>query len=143
DRAWALVRAQQSLARSYPEGLRDKILKLSGKYLEEGDRRAEPLLHLVREAAAKETRERLEARALELRKKKQYDKALIYLRLLNRDPATGLPLRFELAACALKCSAKDLAAEARAADPALSQFANLLNHHGPELLPLLTKTKWL
>ncbi len=143
ERAWALVRAQQALVKSYPGELREKILKLGCKYLEEGDRRAEPMLHLVRDAGAREVRDRLEARALELRKKKQYDKALIYLKLLNRDPATGLPIRFELACCALKCSAKDVAAEARATDPALEHFAGLLHHHAADVFPLLQKAKWL
>jgi HEAT repeat protein len=143
EQAWALVRLQQSLAKSYPNELRDKVLKQAFRYMEEGDRRAEPLLHQVRESNAAKFRERLEARALELRKKKQYDKALHFLRTLNRDPATGLPLRFEFASCALKCSAKDVAAEARAADAALGQFAGLLHHHGDEVLPLLKKSKWL
>jgi len=143
DRAWALVRIQQPLANSYAADQRLKLLKLGCKYLEENDRRADALLNLVRQADPAELRDRLEARAIELRKKKKFEMALIYLRLLNRDPATGLPLRFEYASCALKCSAKDLAGEARSADPAIGQFANLLHHHGAEVLPLVQKTKWL
>jgi HEAT repeat protein len=143
DRTWSLGRIQQTFVKSYPRDLRSKLLKAGCKYLEEGDRRADAVLNLVRQADAVELRDHLESRALELRKKKKYDAALAYLRLLNRDPATGLPLRFEFAGCALKCSAKDLAGEARAADSALSQFGNLLHHHGHELLPLLQKAKWL
>jgi hypothetical protein len=143
DRAWALARMQQGFAASYPKDLREKVVKQAFKYIEEGDRRADPLLHLARQADPKEQRDRLDARAVELRKKKQYDKALAYLRVLNRDPATGFPVRYEQAACALKCSTKDLAAEARAADHVLSQFGNLLHHHADELVPTVQKTKWL
>ena len=54
-----------------------------------------------------------------------------------------MPIRLELAACGLKTSAKDLAADARAADPALQQFAHLAQQDDGQLSAELGKMKWL
>src|SRR5439155_599110 len=89
-------------------------------------------------------RDRVEERAIALRKKKNYETAILYLRLLTRDPACGMPVRFELAGCELKRSGKELSAESRAADPALQQFANLLQHYEEgELFDRVEKARWL
>jgi hypothetical protein len=143
DEAWALARTQFPSAKDYPAGLRTKIFNQASAYLEAGDRRADALLTLLREADARGLRDRLEERALALRKKKDYEKALIYLRLLTRDPACGDPLRFEQAACALKLSGHDLAAESRAADPSLQQFAGLVHRNGADAAAWVEKAKWL
>src|SRR5262249_39909253 len=105
--------------------------------------RSDALLYLLRACGAAELRDRLEERALALRKKKQYDRALLYLRLLTRDPACGAALRLETAGCALKLSAHDLGAEARAADPCVQQFAGLIHHHEAETLDFVRAAKWL
>ncbi len=143
DRAWTLARAQAPLAGAYAPALRDQIFDLACTYLEAGDRRADPLLFLLREIDGRALRDRLEERALKLRQKKQYAAALIYLRLLARDPACGDPVRFELAACGLKVSPHDLDAEARAADPCLEQFAGLLSRQAGQVMEWLDKAKWL
>jgi hypothetical protein len=143
DRAWTLARAQAGFVKDYPSSWRQTLLAQAGKHLEAGDRRAEPLLFLLREADPADLRDRLEERALALRKKKDYAKALVYLRLLGRDPAAGFPVRWELAACGLKESGQDLAAEARAADPALQQLAGLCQSYEEELVKELQKAKWL
>ena len=101
------------------------------------------MLFVLREAAPEDLAERLEARGLDLRKKKKYPEAVNYLRLLARDPACAPALRMELAACGLKVSTRDLAAEARAADPALQQFTRLLHGYEAETLAFLKKAKWL
>jgi hypothetical protein len=72
-----------------------------------------------------------------------YTKAIIYLRLLTRDPGCGETIRFEQAACSLKVSPKDLAADARNTDPSLHQFTGLLHRHETEPLKLVEKAKWL
>jgi HEAT repeat protein len=143
DHAWTLARAQAPLAGAYAPALQDQIFDLACTYLEAGDRRADPLLFLLREVDSRALRDRLEERALKLRQKKQYPAALIYLRLLAHDPACGDPVRFELAACGLKVSPHDLNAEARAADPVLEQFAGLLNRQGEQLMEWVEKAKWL
>src|SRR5262249_11930976 len=125
ERAWQLARAQAPFTKGYPAAWRDKVYARAGKHLEAGDRLGDPLLFLLREADPADLRDRLEATALALRKKKAYDKALLYLRLLARDPALGFDTRFELACCALKVSAHDLAPEARAAASSLQQFVHL------------------
>jgi HEAT repeat protein len=143
DRAWILARAQAPFVKDYPSAWRQTLFAQAGKHLEASDRRAEALFFLLREADPADLRDRLEERALALRKKKDYAKALLYLRLLGRDPAAGFSVRWELAACGLKASGHDLAAEARAADPSLQQFASLCQNHEEELLQELPRAKWL
>jgi hypothetical protein len=143
EQTWTLARAQAPLARNYDAALRKKIFDQACVHLEAGDRRADPLLFLLREVDAKDVHERLEERALARRKKKNYATALIYLRLLSRDPACGEPIRFELAACGLKVSEHALEADARAADPCLEQFAALLHRHEIDLAEWIAKAKWL
>jgi HEAT repeat protein len=143
DRAWQLARAQAPFARSYSAELRQEIFTRACAHLEDNDRHADALLFLLREADPTELRDRLEERAVALRKKKAYDKALLYLRLLARDPAMGFPTRLELALCGLKLSGRDLAAEARANDPCLQQFSHLAAQDEGDLFGQLEKTKWL
>jgi hypothetical protein len=141
DRGWLLAQAQAPFVRDYPPRWRESVFKRAGVLLEAGDRRADALLFVLREADAVELRDSLEKRALALRKKKDYATALIYLRLLARDPACAASIRLELAACGLKVSARDRAAEA--ADPCLEQFARLVHSHEAEVLDFLKQTKWL
>lgn len=143
DEAWNLARAQAPFVGQYPPALRSEIFTQAAAYLEAGDRRAEALLYLLREADARELRDRLEERALALRKKKQYATSLAYLRLLTRDPACGEAIRFEAAACALKISSHDLGVDSRAADPCLGQFAGLLHRHETPPIAYVEKAKWL
>ena len=53
------------------------------------------------------------------------------------------PNRLEMAACGLKASGRDLAAEARASDPCLQQFSHLCQQDEEELFKQLEKIKWL
>lgn len=143
DAAWELARAQAPFAAQYAPGLRKELFAEACRHVEAGDRRADALLFLLREADARALRDQLEEKAQAHRKKKAYDKALVYLRLLMRDPACAEAIRFEAAACGLKCSDHNLAADARAADPCLQQFARLV--HNPETPPAqrLEQAKWL
>jgi hypothetical protein len=143
DRAWQLARALAPLARGYPAQWREEVFGRAGKFLEAGDRRADALLFLLRETDPADLRDRLEAAALARRKKKAYPAALLYLRLLARDPALGFATRLELAACGLKVSGHDLAPEARAADPCLQQFSHLAQQDDAELFAQVEKIKWL
>lgn len=143
DAAWSLTRAQLALAKEYSAAARQKILAHASRYLEANDRRADALLTLLREADPRSLRDSLEERALALRKKKNYSLALVYLRLLTRDPACGEAIRFEQAGCSLKLSPKDLAADSRATDPAVQQFAGLIHRHETDPIESLTKAKWL
>jgi HEAT repeat protein len=143
DRTWVLARAQAPFARTYPAEWREKVFAQACKYLEANDRRADALLFLLREAEAAELRQRLEERAVHWRKKKDYETALLYLRLLIRDPSSGFPIRLELACCGLKVSSHDLSPEARAGDPCLQQFATLCQGYEAELSAELEKIKWL
>jgi HEAT repeat protein len=143
DAAWLLARTLASTAAELTPDLRRRLLNEAGARIEAGDRRADALLFLLREADAHALRDDLEERALALRKKKDYATALHYFRLLTRDPSCGPGVRFEAAGCALKLSSHDLALDARAADPALQQFAALLHSYPEELGKMLDKAKWL
>jgi hypothetical protein len=143
DAAWLLARTLAASAAELSPDLRRRVLDEVQDRIEAGDRRADALLFLLREGGADKLRDDLEARAVALRKKKDYAAALNYLRLLTRDPACGPAVRFEAAACALKLSAHDLALDARAADPSLQQVAGLLHSHPEELGKMLDKAKWL
>ena len=143
DQAWVLARAQAPFAKAFPPDWREQLFTKTAAALEEADRRADAWLFLLRTADATQTRDRLENRALALRKKKDYARALIYLRTLARDPACGLSIRLELAACGLKISRQDLSAEARANDPALEHFARLIHAQPAELSAYVQKAAWL
>jgi hypothetical protein len=143
EEAWTLARAQTAFVHAYPDRLRARLFSQACALLEAEDRRADALLFLLQVADAAALREQLEARALALRKKKTYATALIYLRLLAREPACGENLRFEMAACALKVSEHDFAIEARMADPCLQQFARLVHSHDVDPAGRLKPAKWL
>jgi HEAT repeats len=143
DQAWALARVQAPFVRDYSAAQMTGLFKQACNYLESGDRRADALLFLLREADHRRLRDQLEERALAYRKKKDYSKALVYLRLLTRDPACGEAIRFEQAAGSLKVSPKDLALDARSTDPSLHQFAGLLHRHETDPIKLVGKAKWL
>jgi hypothetical protein len=143
DQAWTLARGQAPFADQHQPALRTKLFSQAGRYLEAGDRRADALLFLLREIDAKALRDQLEERGLALRKKKDYEKALSYLRLLGRDPASAESVRFEMAACALTLSEHDLAVESRSADPALQQFARLVHSHDVDPAVRVKQAKWL
>ncbi|MFL5241672.1 MAG: HEAT repeat domain-containing protein [Gemmataceae bacterium] len=143
DDAWQLARAQASFASEFDADLRQRVFKQACAYFEEGDRRAEPLLHVLRAADAHQVNEQIADYALTLRKKKKYELAQRFLRLLARDPACGPAVRLELAGCNLKLSSKDLHAEARATDPCLDQFNNLIHSYPDQTAEFVKKAKWL
>ncbi len=143
DAAWTLVRNQEPFARDFDDELRSRLFTQACAFLEANDRRADPLLHLLRTADAPALRDRIEERGVTLRKKKQYEKALLYFRLLTRDPACGVAIRLEAAGCALKMSGHDLAHEAREADRAIQDFTGLIHHHAAETSAFLTSAKWV
>jgi HEAT repeat protein len=143
DSAWTLARAAAPRIKELPKPMRQKIFAAVCGFLEEDDRRSDPLLFLLRETDAADLRERLEEKATGYRQKKKYEQAMLYLRLLGRDPAIGFADRFDLAAVGLKLSAKDLSHESRYADSCLGHFSHLARHFEPELVKQLEKTKWL
>ena len=123
--------------------VRQKLFAKTCGYLDSDDRRSDALLFLLRETDGADLRERLEEKATGFRQKKKYEQAMIYLRILGRDPAIGFADRFDLAAVGLKLSAKDLSHESRYADSCLGHFSHLARHFEPELVKQLEKTKWL
>ena len=143
DAAWPLARSLAPFAKDFDAGLRDTLFKKACAFHEASDRRAEPFFFFLREADAGDLRDRLEARAIAARKKKDYETALGYLKMLARDPSIGFSIRLELACCGLKASNKELASDARANDPTLGQFSHLVQSYAAELLAALEKNKWL
>jgi HEAT repeat protein len=143
EQSWPLARALAPYAGQFPPKWRESVFKDASEYLEASDRRADALLFLLREANGEELRARVQEKATAWRKKKDYAQAILYLRLLTRDPTAGWDIRLELASCGLKESAKELPHDARAADPALHQVAQLCQQDPAELFKQLAKIKWL
>jgi hypothetical protein len=144
DQAWVLARAQAPFVGDYPAAWREEVFAEVCKHEEaEDSKKAEPLLFVLREAEPHELRDRLEEKAIAWRKKKQYAKALLYLRLLTRDPACALPIRLEQAACGLKVSDKDVSAEARANDIYLQHFVRLCQQDDAAVTEFISSSKWL
>ncbi len=143
DALWPLARAVAPFASGFDPARRAEILAAACDHIDADDHRAEPLLFLLRGADAAGLRDALFDRAVARRKKKQYEAALKYLKLLGRDPAAGLPVRLELAFCGLKLSGKELSADSRGADPSLRQFEPVVERAAAEVLDAVGKAKWL
>jgi HEAT repeat protein len=143
QKTWLLAKALTSFVSDFPPSWFELLYSKGVQWLEAGDRRHEPLMYLFRATRLKDLSARLERRGLELRKKKKYAGAINYLRLLARDPACSPQLRLELACCGLKTGNRDLAPEARSADPTLAQFGRLLPAYESEVLSFLKSAKWL
>lgn len=143
DRVWFLARALASSAKEFSAAQRGKLFAQAAKYHDAEDRRAPALLFLLREMDHAWLRDQLEAKAQDLRKKKKYAAAIGYYRLLAQDPACSQETRFDLAATGLKESARDVSADNRNNDPALNQFARLLQDAAFDLAGHIGKAKWL
>jgi hypothetical protein len=143
EEAWPLARVLGRLAPTNPEAWMDELFPQTTKYLEAGDRRADPFLFVLREGSAASVRDRLEKRAVALVSKKAFDAAHLVYRALARDPVAGFPYRLGVATCGLKVSPKELGSEARTHDPCLGQFAELAHQDSSAVLGHLEKTTWL
>ena len=143
DEAWTLARGTAQAVREVPAPLMTRLFEAATKHLEASDRRADPLFFLLREMNSTSLRDNLAEKAQALRKKKDYARALLFLRFLGRDPACAEDIRFEAAACALKLSDRELDAEHRAKDPCLQDLARLIHSHDQPPLERLREAKWL
>jgi hypothetical protein len=143
ERSWFLARAIAPSAQKLTAAQRAKVFARAAAHHEADDRRAAPLFFFLREIDHAWTRDQLEGKAQALRKKKKYPQAISYYRLLAQDPACSEETRFELAATGLKESTRDLSPEDRHNDPALHQFARLLQNAAFDLIGHVTKAKWL
>jgi HEAT repeat protein len=143
EEAWQLARSVSSFAGSFSPKVHDAIFAQVCKYIETGDTRLEPILFLMREADGTKLRDQLFDQAVAKRKKKEYDLALKYLRVLTKDPSAGYPIRLEAAMSGLKKSSKDISSESRNNDQALRHFEQTLGHNSAETLKQIEKAKWL
>jgi hypothetical protein len=143
DAAWPLARVLARFAQDDPEAWVKELFGQATKYLEAGDRRADPLLFVLREGSAAVLRERLQKRAAALVAKESFEAAHLVYRTLARDPAAGFPYRLDLAICGLKVSAKELGSEARSHDPTLATFTELVRLDSAAVLAQVEKTSWL
>ncbi|MCU0706143.1 MAG: HEAT repeat domain-containing protein [Fimbriiglobus sp.] len=143
DELWGLVKLIAPFAKGVAGKLRAEVLARACKFLEADDNRADPLFFLLREADAAGLREEVFERAVARRKKKDYETAIKYLKLLARDPSVGFDVRFELATVGVKLSGKNLAADARQSDHCLRNFSTCLGLDAAQSLELVGKAKWL
>jgi HEAT repeat protein len=143
DELWQLSRLVAPFSKEFPAKSRKDILDRACKHLEADDHRCDPLYFLLREGDATALREEMLERAVSRRKKKDYETAMKYLKLLARDPSVGFAVRLELAMVGLKLSPKEIATDFRSADPCLRQFANVLGTDAAEVQKQIEKAKWL
>jgi hypothetical protein len=143
DAAWPLARVLARFAQDNPEAWAKELFPSAAQYLESGDRRADPLLFVLREGSATVLRERLQKRAAALVAKEAFESAHLVYRTLARDPAAGFPYRLDLALCGLKLSSKELGAEARGRDPTLATFSELVHQNSADVLSRIEQTSWL
>jgi len=143
DDTWQLARVAAGFADDIPAAALGQLADRVCDYLEEDDHRADALLFLLREADPEGLQEKLLEKAVALRKKKKYEPALTYLKVLARDPAIGFAVRQELAFCGLKVSAKELDYHSRSADPALRSFDTLFQQDPGLLKKEIEKAKFL
>jgi len=137
DELWALVKLIAPFAKGVSGKLRTDVLTRACKFLEADDHRSDPLFFLLREADAPALRDELFDRAVARRKKKDYETAVKYLKLLARDPSVGFDVRFELATVGVKLSAKNVAADARHNDHCLRNFSTCLSLDEAQTLELV------
>jgi len=127
-----------------PEAWMDELFPVAAAHIEAGaDQRANPVLFAMREGSTAGLRDRLDKRATALVKKKEFEKAHQFHRVLARDPAIGFPIRLGMAACGLKVSSKDLDDTARGHDHSLHDFAIVAAADQAAVLAHLEKTPWL
>jgi HEAT repeat protein len=143
EEMWSLARSVAPFVGTFPTEVREQLFKQAFTFIEADDHRYDPLLFLLREADAAGLRDRIHDQGVARRKKKDYETALKYLKLVARDPAVGFPVRLELAMVGLKQSAKDVAGDARANDPCLRQFEHILGQNADEVVKTIEKAKWL
>jgi HEAT repeats len=143
EEAWDLARVVAPFAKGDPKTWGDELFAVTAKHLEAADKRADPLLFVLREAGAAELRDRLEAKAAGYKKKGDFEKALLYYKAAGRDPASGFSIRVGLATVGLKLSSKELDAEARARDASLHHFADLVRQDEPATSKEVEAAKWL
>jgi hypothetical protein len=143
EAAWDLGRTVAPFAKGDPKTWGDELFAVTAKHLEAGDKRADPLLFVLREAGATDLRDRLEAKAAGFQKKSDFEKALLYYKAAHRDPAAGYSIRLGLATVGLKLSNKELDAEARARDHSLHHFADLIRQDEPGTYKEVEAAKWL
>lgn len=143
EAAWEFARLVAGFVGDLSAGLRTRLFELASAHLEADDRRADALLFLLRDADAAGLREGLVEKAVELRKKKKFDAAMVYLRTVARDPSIGFPVRLELALCGLKVSRHELDVADRQADLSLRNLGLLLEQDADLLTKEVEKAKWL
>lgn len=143
EELWAMVKLIAPFAAGVSGKLRADVLARACKFLEADDHRSDPLFFLLREADAPAMRDEIFERAVARRKKKDYETAIKYLKLLARDPSVGFDVRFELATVGVKLSAKNVAADARQNDHCLRNFSTCLGLDAAKTLEQVGKAKWL
>ena len=141
--AWRLAKILKPHGESADKSTLKKLALLAARALEAGDRRHEPLLYLLRNANPKLADGVYREVGLKHKKAKKWAKAVECLRQIARSDAFDSELRYELSVCNLKPSAKDLAPQLRAEDPALRGFQALLQDKGFKLFDRFKKERAL
>ncbi|MGH7162601.1 MAG: hypothetical protein ACREID_03880, partial [Planctomycetota bacterium] len=140
--AWALSRIVQPHASRLKPKQVETLAAAAAAWLEPGDPRAEAVLSIVRERYLPQLLAACLARVKRLKRNRRAGEVTNLLRPLARD-GTQLPadVRYELAVADLVCGRKDLARDARLANPGLQALETLLHEREFALLSRLKRDK--
>ena len=139
DRGWALVHLIKPHAGSLSAPEMRRLAAAAVKFLDQGDRRAESLLHLFRHADEKAFVSTFLDRAHAARKARRYAQAERDLRLVSRSPHFDADARFLLALMELQAAGKESAAGSPKARGALETLRKMAEDPAAKLDARLKK----
>jgi len=143
EKAWRLAKILKPHSESIEKRDVKKFTALATRELEAGHARYDALLYFLRNIDAGIGDGVLLDVGMKFKKAKKWAHAVDCLHQLARSESFGNDLRFELSACNLKLSPKDLAPHLRIEDQALRGFHALLGDRNFNLLDRLKKEKIL
>ncbi len=143
DTMWTAARVLKSQGRPLKTPLVRVLSARLADWLGKGDRRAEPLLHLMRHVDPKRLEVDLLSRARRAKSARRFGEAITYLMPLTRIEPPPTEALIELAVARIALSTKDLALDARRRDEGLALLERLVRLEGARLAKRLVKERAL
>ena len=143
EAAWRLAKILKPHCPTVDKATVRRFAALAARDLEAGHARYEALFYFLRNIDPQLVDGVLTATGLKFKKAKKWSKVVECLKQLSGAESLSQDLRFEMSACYLKQSAKDLAPHLRAEDQSLRGFQTLLADKSFKLPDRLKKEKHL
>ena len=143
EAAWRLAKILKPHSATVDKATIKRFAALAARDLEAGHARYEALFYFLRNIDPQLVDGVLTSTGLKFKKAKKWNRAVDCLKQLVTAESFSADLRFELAVCNLKQSAKDLAPHLRAEDQALRGLQALLPDKSFKLFDRVKKDKYL